>query len=1659
MRDLDIWRRLVARRATADDVDALATLPLGRRVAFIGLVVPLTSHDDPALRAAALRALARARGTQAVRAIVARLGDDVAEVRAAALHALREVARDAPYRFVHALYHPRVDVRRAALASELPVRVAELAIYLRADREVADLVHEARWPEGSFPLALELYADGHLPARELIERFARTPGAFIQAFVARALARPHDALEDYLERGGSEPPRGRDVLDTLVAAIAEAGAPPRAVAQLVDIATPKHARSRQLARRAAVALLAQLARAPSASLWAACVALEPRVLAHARFAPAYTAAAAEGLFQYRWPVRPSEAQVHRLLALPAVQGDLALAAAVAGLFPSKRLHGLAAALGEDRVVAALIASDHGWDEICRLPPETPPREIAWLARVEKADEQRFVALAGRALGSFDGTRLERFVEQLPRRHRASVYSAAIAAYRASSDARVTAIASVIAARAERATFVALVKQLLAPTGVAPAAEDERMVLALARAAPPKLVAGTVAELDDRALARLIALVDADPLPRDRELALAAALASRTLPEVVAWRARVASQPTATTVRRPSPRSHRALSPAEHDQIASCADRDLERALEPVFAGHITGVVAALSERPEGPSVAACNALFGCADPLADVARVLDRFSAPTLEFEGKLDDAATRWLGQPELPVLARARLWRWEACSFALVDWMESLGGACDVLRVVDDLPGRLARHTLWKAIAEALLLLRYRARERFASHATGELARFCAERVDRDIGRHAARILVTLVEARQVALSEIRDAVLDRVADADRDARDHVARLVRLDGIPEPTRTTEPLSPALLERVRACTELDELAAWCRDPRPAIVQEAALALVVLGAPGQTRLAELLAHPRELPSPTPIFETIQLWDHPPAIDAVRALARSADLPPAWQFHVSLALLARGERDALAPALAAVRAPAADWQFRREDWDALVRVADVVTCAIALADSPHHHAYQRALQILLSLTRPTDEVRAALLRFLEQGNHRPLHLRVSAARYLAQHWKDATGLPILAEYIADERADDWPYTLELVPRADMAAVADMIVSAALVGGPLACSEKRMWAVVQRMRDCGFLDAETQAAIDLRIFEHASQSATRAAAARYAVSEATSHARLRRVAEVFAWGIRRGVELTGRLFSIHMTAKERDLGHTKLDGSHLFVSPLPMLREEPHGQDIVEGLVLHELGHHLYHRSEDAQKLWKRAHDEGVGHLLNLIADEHLERNLRALDSSYGDRLKRLGAYAFQHAPQEIRIAALFEALRAATARAFTAAGLEVAYDEEAVRVRRGAILAELDRAGHPVARFARALRMGLGNRARDPLVERALALCGKDLRTLDMRGLYDLTWRLVELFGGKHEIATVFGGPEGLAFGDRDEDVFGAGIDDDILQREVERVLDPRRSRRGPASAGPARLVLNVDPDTRFDRITRIVRVRGDAETHRKLAAHVQRHATRLRAFLDELGLRWEPQRARTQGRALDRTRLTALVTRNDPRILVARTPVRRTDLFVGTLVDCSSSMKAGENIERAKRFAVLVAEAVRALPGVEARFFGFTDSVIYDAGSATDCGVVSLSTSGGNNDAAALYHAANVALNSKRRAKLLVMISDGLPTECSVAALRSLVTELTRRRGIVCAQVALRRLEEVCFPHHVLLDDHELDVAVAQFGRMIGDLARRSLSS
>ena len=1670
--DLAIGRRLVDGTASADDVAAFAQWPLARRAPWLGAVFARRADPDPALRAAVVSALRGVRGVPGVRAIVAALGDDA--TRFEAVHALMHTARDAPWRYVHALFHGDPEVRRAAIP-HTPNAALEMLAYLRADPLCADLVRDARWNSHPLPLAFDLHGRGRIGDGELVRVIASQSPLELRAFFETEHGRTAAEVEAFLDAG--EHLRGTDVIDQAVAAIAgariddadrirEPDHPARWAARALEtvMETVITKKPGPLTRRAAASLVALTAKRASAVLVGACCALEPRVLARAGFQAAHAEAAAAGLMRFKWPVKLPKLQVTRLLALPHVYEDLALATAVAGLYNGSRLKLLVKALGEVALLQKLLASDHGWSEICRLPVDSTALELAWLARIESQRLDRYIALASITLLAVHGKRLEQFIDTVPRRHRQAVFLATIARDVAADDPRIAAVCRTLASRLDRTQLTAIFTALLGDA----TERGPQLAMVLARAVDAKQLGAVGRVLADDAAVRFVALLDGpDPLPRDRELAIAAAFAERDHPIIGAWGRKIGALPIhELRANLPVVRALRALDDREKQKIATCPESGLEVALEPALKSSVTGLCEAISKRATTQNAAICAALLGCADPMNDVARELERFAGPTREFENELDGLVGEIFHRVEgdaSPFL-HARMFRWEAHDYALARWLETLPALVHALELAEALPGRFAARTLWTGIAEVVVFLRYRDPQRFRALADEQLALYCAHRVDRDIGVSAGRILVALVEAKVVPASLVKTIVLDRAADADALTREFLVRIARLDGMPEPPKVERAApAPELLEEVRRCTDPVKLLGYCEHARRTVVQEAALQLLLLGEPGQLLLAGLLPRLATLAAPVPILASIELWDSEPALASARALAAGTALAPEWQFHLCMSLIKRGD-DLLDRALAAARMPSDSW-FRRGDWEKLVDLADEQRCAIALADSPHHHAYQPSVRALLESWDVLPHISDALVRFLEADANRPLMLRRDVARRLIKEYENFRGLPILVEEICDDKTDEGIKFLAVIDDVPtLARIAHALVDAALIGGDGACGERRMWHVLHDQLHHR-LPIEIVAPLFARILEDASTGYARRASAPFVVTEIDANARLRDVADVFAWGIRRGIELTGKLFRVHMTSDEKDFGHTFLDQTKLYVSPLAMLRGEMHGRDIVEGLVLHELGHHIYHGGaasggNQAQAIWKTAHDQGLGRLLNLVADEHLERNLRGVDPSYGDRLKRLGAYAFQHAAQELEVPFLLTYLRGSAADALIATPLEVAYDEASVKVRRGTMLAELDRVGHPLARFARAFRLGLGNRHQDPRVAAALELCGKDLRKLDMAGLWALTQNLAALFGGAVGVSRVFGGPEDLGGGgERDRDVLGAGIDDDILQREVERILDPKRGK----SSGPAgkldRLQLNVNPDEHFEKIHAIERVRGNADMHNRIATTIARHSARLRSHLDELGLRWERTNARIQGHTLDRARLRALVTRNDPRILIARTPVRRTDLFLGTLIDCSSSMTAGDNIERARRFGVLITEAVRALPGVEARFFGFTDSVIYDAGDARDCGVTGLRAEGGNNDAAGLFHAAQVAMTSRKRAKVLVMISDGLPTSCSVAALRGLVTTLSRRKGIVCAQVAVRELEEACFPHYVVLDDEQLDVAVARFGRMIADLTRRALGA
>ncbi len=544
-------------------------------------------------------------------------------------------------------------------------------------------------------------------------------------------------------------------------------------------------------------------------------------------------------------------------------------------------------------------------------------------------------------------------------------------------------------------------------------------------------------------------------------------------------------------------------------------------------------------------------------------------------------------------------------------------------------------------------------------------------------------------------------------------------------------------------------------------------------------------------------------------------------------------------------------------------------------------------------------------------------------------------------------------------------------------------------------------------------------------------------------------MRHLREIAGWGARQGLAICDARFGISFIADS--LGYTRLGAHRIFINPLPVLTGEPGGDDIVKGLMIHEFGHHRFHADEGARAIWEQARTERLHQLLNLVADEHLERNLRAESPRrWGAPLKTLAAWAFQHMHKEFPLDALLTSLGSRGFAVLTSQPLGVGRGGSSIVVDVGTAMTALSKQGSSLARFIRVLRMGKADPSGDPRVQQAMALFpAHRFRSSTMAELMAITRQLRAIFAddmGLFGMLDFHGLTEASA-----ADLAADGVDGEAL--DVTPGVRPRRRFSGPPPRGTGTPggsgALNDGADTAFEDITAIERVTADPVAHRALAATVRRPAAILRDSLQNFGTTDVVERRRLSGRRVDRSGLVQAVIRGDPRLLAARRTVPAPDVFIGVLIDCSGSM-AGDNLERAKCFALVIAEAARGLPTVDVRFFGFTDTVIFDAGTALRCGVTSLEADGGNNDAAALAHAARAARHSRRQSVLLVMISDGAPTECSVDALRALVRSVSAR-GMLCAQVAIETMNDadICFDHHIVLDDSDLDGASRRFGAVI----------
>ncbi|MFH1277622.1 MAG: HEAT repeat domain-containing protein [Candidatus Eisenbacteria bacterium] len=576
---------------------------------------------------------------------------------------------------------------------------------------------------------------------------------------------------------------------------------------------------------------------------------------------------------------------------------------------------------------------------------------------------------------------------------------------------------------------------------------------------------------------------------------------------------------------------------------------------------------------------------------------------------------------------------------------------------------------------------------------------------------------------------------------------------------------------------------------------------------------------------------------------------------------------------------------------------------------------------------------------------------------------------------------------------------------------------------------------------------------------------------------------RVDGIFLWGRRIGETYLGRPVRVGRT--HFGIGFTEIKGKTVKIraSDAPVTGGHPHGEDILRGILIHEIGHHLYDigaRGFLTTRGISRA--EGVGPIYDVLLDERLERGIRSRFPAWGVYFDRLASYAFAQKPQTVPIgeyARLVEMDPDELAREIREGRMPGRLfpsvrerDLRPVRMRQQDML-RIPGLLPPFGAWIFCLRCGHDPASYpDPRVAEAVAAVPADLKTLPHGAVLEGARRIGEILGDSEETAREFrqlrrrmrafrrmlGGLRRVL--DRMEESGGmpAGVlreapprEGPTLSPEVEAMLRSRTTPRitgthGRPSGGTP--FINTGEETAFEKLKKEVVLGRDPAAQTALVASIRPHIRVLRPYLERLGRQVVDEHGRRTGRRVDLGRVRRIVAVSDPNVLVHTSEQIFANAYIGILIDRSGSMD-GRRIEAARAFGALVAESARGIRGIEGHVNAFDDSTFYRLGDFRRNGIASLEAGAGNNDAGGLARGAELAFRSRKRNKMLVMVSDGLPTECTFWALKNLVEELTRNRGVVCAQVAVAPISHVAFPHYVDLSNLTFHEAVARFGRLL----------
>ena len=589
------------------------------------------------------------------------------------------------------------------------------------------------------------------------------------------------------------------------------------------------------------------------------------------------------------------------------------------------------------------------------------------------------------------------------------------------------------------------------------------------------------------------------------------------------------------------------------------------------------------------------------------------------------------------------------------------------------------------------------------------------------------------------------------------------------------------------------------------------------------------------------------------------------------------------------------------------------------------------------------------------------------------------------------------------------------------------------------------------------------------------------------------------ETLIWSSRVGYDILARRTIVH--PYRQGLGRTmyaRRGNVEIELNLQAISEQHPHGADIVRGLALHEIGHHFWDCYQPGSKTTRGiASSEGLREIYDILIDERLERGMRSHFPEYGVYFDRLASYAFAQSKHKVSLSDLAQALSMKSERLEDYLNkhnipntkydpVEGDYAVELTDVQ----LYSLPGVTQPLILFLHALRGGIEpDLFHNEAVKEAVRLVPSNLKDITHAEVLQLARKIGDLIGRQpqqHEqlqqlktlldvlkqVRSLLDNirkatdlnqiPEGVEKemrppqkgqnrpdsdkGPRIRESPGSESSESSKDTESTRIYEQPPKQRGKGGAGGQ--VLNLSQTLDFDELEQEEDLKPNFDKNAEIKASIRKHIRLLRHYFERLGRVTTDIYASRQGKRLDIQQARQIAFRPTHSLLVNSIDDIAPNLYMGVLVDRSGSMD-GEKLEKAKAFAMLLAESAKGMRGIDGHINAFDHNTFYRMGNFKRNAIGALESDGGNNDAGGLQRAAQLAMASGKQNKLLVMISDGSPTRCSVESLRDLVVHLTKKQGFVCAQVAVDEIEEIAFPHFIDLSEHDFQESVTRFGKLL----------